>query len=75
MKVLIIYAQGTRKIKQVYTVDEANVEPIGGAGENGYPLIFYPEGRKSSIFISQSQLDSVKLGRPIEGHQCMIYPL
>lgn len=75
MKVLFVYHDKGRKIKQVYFIGTDEVIPLNGNSEPGHPLYFWPEGHKSNSYILAKDAQTLATGQEIKQGTTEIYPL
>jgi len=75
LRLLYIYKDRNKTIKQVYTVDLSKIEKIGGLGSEGYGLIFYPENKKSNTVITYTDLLYLLRGEEIKNESFTVLAL
>ena len=66
----------TKYVKQVYNIDiYGDVINIGGNGEKGYRMYFWPEGDLSNEVITEKLTNDVSIGHEIDTDRALIYKI
>lgn len=65
-----------KHLKQVYSVDiHGDKIKIGGAGETGHNLYFWPEGNLSGTCMTDKTIAEVMIGHEVESDNFTIYKI